>query len=165
MNSKVNILCSISVVLFVISLFLPIFYTEEYLGVVQKNYEFPGWYIIIMSMGLLYPHFGIFFIWFANPLIWLAWYFRKQAIHSIVFSIIASLLALWLSDFTYVQFKHGVTLPNQSINTEPVHYIPIKAFGLGYYFWLFSILIFTIGRISIWALDKSTWPKKFKLFF
>ena len=78
----------------------------------------------------------LFICWLANPLILLAWILPSFKVKRI-FALVAVLCALYFLNFETM------------IINEAGHKGQITSYGLGYYFWVASMLIYFIGTTII----------------
>ncbi|MEN7549933.1 hypothetical protein AAG747_18555 [Rapidithrix thailandica] len=126
-----------SLILFLASLTQPAFYIDrEDKGAWSNSIGLvlTGWMGALMGGGSALA-------WFANPLIFLAWIFTfKYEIVPVILSVIASALAL------------SFLLFDKVISSEAPVYSKITHYKAGYWFWVLSILVYTIGMVYLRCL-------------
>jgi cbb3-type cytochrome oxidase subunit 3 len=119
-----HIYCSL--ILFLASFFFPAFYIYDWFKPVYPSSFF--------LFGWLGPTYG-FYSWYANILYLIGIILNRQKIISVLIGSVGIVLALSFlrhDNFEYGQYYIGST---------------INAYGLGFYFWLLSIGIFTAGQL------------------
>jgi hypothetical protein len=95
-----------------------------------------GWIGMIMGGGAAIS-------WLANPFIFLSWLFIFKKIKvSVFFSIISFILA-----FSFLFFDKVIT-------SEAPTFSKIKDYKIGYWIWLISIFIFSMGSVIIFILEE-----------
>lgn len=95
--------------------------------------------LIFGGIGVLGGGFGI--TWYANPLLWYAWLKRNDAEQSRI--------ASFLSFFFSLLFLGVDAIPcagSGSGGTDGCNDLEIYSYGLGYYLWIASPLVFLIGN-------------------
>jgi hypothetical protein len=137
------IVLSIGILTFVMSLTQPAFYTSA------TNPA--GW---ANSLGLLVFGWsgtmcgGAGIAWLANPLIFTSWFYLSRKIKvSVITGILAAVFAV-----SFLLFKNIIT-------DEAGNYSIITDRKAGYWLWLTSIVIFTIGTAVIYYLEKRSAKK------
>ena len=127
---KIYGILMISIILFVASLFFTAVYISNY----QKEMSALDCFLLGWAESD-----GGFFVWLANPLLFISWI--TLLIKQVKISTAISLLAACLS-LSYLFF--GKITVN-----EAGHQYPIHSYGLGYYLWVASCLTLLIGNIIL----------------
>ncbi|WP_100615687.1 hypothetical protein [Confluentibacter citreus] len=134
MKKQKKIILIASIVIFIVSLTQPAFYID------RTDYDawsnpigiiFIGWLGAIIGGGSALT-------WFANPLILISWLF---VIKSEKIAIVSGVLASIIS-FAFLFF-------DKIVSSEAPTYSLITEYKLGYWLWMISICLFTLGIIII----------------
>lgn len=126
----------LSVVLFSISLILPPFYIKS-----DNSSPWPaGFWCLIFGW---YNLDGSGISWLANPLLILSWFY--------LFS--KTKVALWLG-LVALLFSSSFLFANEVIINEGGGMGKIERLGAGYFLWLASTVVFSIGTIAVLVLNK-----------
>lgn len=141
-NLSVIAIIAISVLLFLVSLILPAFYTSDE-GV-------PGWFALLLGWLDLFVidqvGFGVL-SWFANLFLPIAWLglalgkFRPVRIGGLILNIVGIGLALC------------PLFLNRILISEGGDTTPVTSMGIGFYVWLASFVACIVGHIFIIATD------------
>jgi len=136
----------ISLIFFLFSLTQDAYSTIDSSGYIKSANSFylllVGWIGAIMGEG------GAAICWVANPLIFIAWVFYRKnlkiSLISAVFSLVFSLLFLF--------FKEVIV-------SEAPTFLKIIELKLGYWLWVLSIVIFTIGILVVFLKNNTVKSK------
>lgn len=133
----------LSKLLFLLSLCFPACYT----GITQEAVPSLG---LLLSgwLGILFGHFS----WFANPLCIISWILKRSEPQLACFlSLLA--LAFSLSFLLYSELPDG-------------HYgETITAYGIGYFFWVMSIYLFSMAQLNEYHGKKNLSALQFVILF
>jgi hypothetical protein len=129
-----------SCLLFIIACCLPCLYTLD------SNMKHDAMFGIgILLTGWSGVFVGIF-AWFANPLLFLAWLLILCRLWRT--AALMTLLAMLLASQTFTIFFRTLPADEGDVN----HYT-IQSFGIGFYFWVASLLIALVGSLLLWRLS------------
>ena len=127
--------------------FLSLFFPAYYYGEAQESYIslslfLTGW------LGILFDgHFS----WIANPLYFIALVFRKDYGKSTKFGVMSLVFAL--SFLLYAKI---------AISEAPTH-VNIVGYGFGYFLWVLSIGVLTVGQWAKWKEKTFSEIAKFEI--
>ncbi len=79
--------------------------------------------------------------WFANPLIWFSWKYRKRIKISFILSALAFLVSLSFLFFETINIEGDNYGPDNFLSQGDTRIIK---YGIGYYLWVASIGVFTL---------------------
>jgi len=129
-NRNNNLILTVSIILFGLSLSQKCFCTEDNCG---QDWE--GMALLISGC------FGIFscaawFSWLANPALLISWLcFKKKTTYSTIINIIALLIGI-----SFLFFREIITNEGGGVSK-------ITSYEIGYWIWISSILLLLIGNL------------------
>lgn len=132
----VNITFIISLALYSLSLFFKCYYDKRGSG--DEGLTL----LIFGGIGVLGGGAGI--TWLANPLLWYAWLKRSDAEKSRIASFLSCFFSLFFLGFDSIPCAGGGSGGTDMFFS--CNDLKIYSYGLGYYLWLASSLVFLIGN-------------------
>ncbi len=88
-------------------------------------------------------------VWYANPLLWAAWWFlKKDPKKAFYFSLAATMVSLSFLLFT------------QIADQQPGRESYITSYKAGYWFWVATMVVTVIGSVFLFSLKKKFGAKE-----
>ena len=147
---KINLLKKITLIISILLYIVALTQESYYVNKINSDDWSNSFILLLVGWIGMIMGGGAAICWLANPLIFLSWLliFRKIKI-----AIVSSIISFILS-FLFL-FSENV------ITSEAPTFSKITDYKMGYWLWLSSISIFSVGTITIFIFEKVT-NKKLK---
>ncbi|MDB4516550.1 hypothetical protein N9089_03020 [Crocinitomicaceae bacterium] len=109
----------------------------------KGNSENYGFFLVLFGWSEVFSE-GAGYVWLANPLLWYAWYSRKNNRKSLVLVLLSTILAL---AFLFSSHIMPVGTCGSWLDGSDCGPIEILSTDCGYYLWLASTVVFAVANI------------------